>query len=103
MLNEPEFNDFVGPVERNLEPIEEASLAKDGNDARRVAEAGVEWEGYIVVNFDPHVHERGGDVPVTDPAVKDLRFGDRVVGLILGLLPEETGNRRLQSRRAPRE
>ena len=42
LFNEPEVNNLLGPVELHLESIEEASLAKDRYDARRVAEAGVE-------------------------------------------------------------
>ena len=69
VLDKPELNDFLGPIEFHLQPIEKPSLAKNRNDARRIAESGVEREGPIIVDFESHIREGGGDMSGTDPTV----------------------------------
>ena len=34
----------------------------------RIAEAGIDGEGHVVIDFDPHVGECGSDISRADPA-----------------------------------
>jgi hypothetical protein len=69
VLYKPKLNYFLRPIKPHLQPIEESSLPKNGNDARRIAESGVERECPVIADFESHIREGGSDMSGTDPAV----------------------------------